>query len=130
VKINLKAALYICFTVLTCLSAGSLFADDKTVGEKVDQGIDKVEEVAKSAKDKTKEAGKDIKEKAGKVKDKTKEVAKKTKDKAKKETKKSKHKAKKHLYSKKWRIKQVLIISTLQLFEPEGLEIFVLGGVI
>jgi hypothetical protein len=43
-KINLKKHFYICFTALTCLTAGSLFANGTTVDGKVDHGIAKVEE--------------------------------------------------------------------------------------
>jgi len=106
-KINLKATFCIYLTAFSCLTAGSLFANDETIGTKVDDGISKVEKTTKSATDKTKEIAKEAKYKAEEIaedsKDKTKELgesmkesAKKVKKEAKKEAKKSKHQSKKH----------------------------------
>ncbi len=85
-KINLNQSMYVLCALFTCLASGSIFAKDKTVGEKVDQGVNKVEKTAKAAKDKTKKAAKN-------TKDKTKEIAKEAEGKAKKAKDKAKEKA-------------------------------------
>jgi polyhydroxyalkanoate synthesis regulator phasin len=85
-KINLKQSLAAFITLFTSVSAGSLFAKDKTAGEKVDHVIEKTETAAESAKDKIKEVAGDAKEKAKevakKVEDKSKELADDAKEKA------------------------------------------------
>jgi F0F1-type ATP synthase membrane subunit b/b' len=83
-KINFKQSVYAFITLFTFVTTGSLFAKNKTVGEKVDKGIEKTEKGAKSAKDKTKEFANDAKDKAKDVADKTKEWANDTKEKVKK----------------------------------------------
>lgn len=78
-KINLKQNVCAFIAVCTLVTSGSVFAKDKTVGEKVDQAIDKTEETAEStknkAKDKSKETADKAKEKAHDAKEKAKEKA-------------------------------------------------------
>lgn len=83
-KINFKQTVCTSITLFTLVAAGSLFAKDKTAGEKVDHAINKTENAVTSAKDKAKELANDAKDKGKEVVDKTKEMAKEAKDKVKK----------------------------------------------
>lgn len=78
------------FTAFTLMTAGSLFAKDKTFGEKADRAIEKTEKGAKSA-------GNKVKEKAHDAKEKTKEKAHDAKEKARDTKEKVKDKAHKGL---------------------------------
>ncbi len=91
-KTNLKKNVYAFIAAFTCLAASPLLA--KTVGEKVDHGIEKTKEVAHDAKDKAKDIAHKSEDKAKEAKDKAKEIAKDTKDKAKDIAHKSEDKAK------------------------------------
>ena len=72
------------FTAFTLVTAGSLFAKDKTIGEKTDKAIEKTEKGVNSAKDKVKEKAHDAKDKAKDLAHDAKEKAKDTGHEAKK----------------------------------------------
>ena len=74
-KINFKQSFYAFMALFTFATAGSLFAKDKTAGEKVDRAIEKTKETAEAAKKKAKEGVDKAKEKAKEVKEKAKEKA-------------------------------------------------------
>ncbi len=82
-KINFKQNIHFFIAVFTCLAAGTLFAKDKTVGEKVDQGVNDVEKTAKATKDKAKEIAKNAEDKARELAKDAEDKVKETKDKAK-----------------------------------------------
>ena len=74
-KINFKQSFCAFIALFTFVTAGSLFAKDKTAGEKVDRAIEKTKETAEAAKEKAKEGVDKAKESAHDAKEDAKEKA-------------------------------------------------------
>lgn len=65
----MKKTLFTLFCMTSCLCSGSLFASNKTPGEKIDDAIDKTKEKAEELKDAAKQKAEELKEAAKKESD-------------------------------------------------------------